>query len=67
MLTYAVIAAVIAIICYALARNRVGLPFTHIAYLVAGGLALLFLVVWLIALVTGSGPLQVTALGTLAS
>lgn len=62
MLTYAIIAAVVAIICYALSRHNIAHPFTHIAYLVAGGLALLFLVVWLIALVTASGPLEVDAM-----
>jgi hypothetical protein len=59
MLTYAIIAAVIAIICYALARNNIGLPFTNIGAMIAGGLALLFFVVWLFFFLTRGGPIEV--------
>jgi hypothetical protein len=62
MLTYAIVAAVIAIICYALARSAVGLPATRIGYIVAGLLALLFFAVWLIAHLTAAGPVEIDSM-----
>lgn len=58
-LTYAIVATVIAIICYALARNNMGLPFTRIGAMIAGGLALLFFVIWLFFFLTRGGPVVV--------
>jgi sulfite exporter TauE/SafE len=62
MLTYAIVAAVIAIICYALARSAIALPVSRIVYIVAGLLALLFFAVWLLAQVTTSGPVEIDSM-----
>jgi len=62
MLTYAIVAAVIAIICYGLARSAVGLPAARIGYIVAGLLALLFFAIWLIAKLTTGAPVEIDSM-----
>jgi uncharacterized membrane protein YtjA (UPF0391 family) len=56
MLVYAIVLFVVAIIAWALSRHGIGNPITSLTAMIAGGIGLLCLVIWLLAVLTHGNP-----------